>query len=251
MPKYFISDGEYIYVNAEYAEAYIPKDLFHKVDEKVPETAIAYEYGNAFMALGIFYMRFFDSDTEPRTSKPLKTFCYPNTIETHPTSNVTADIELNGEVVTCRVLKYYKGDIMMNAMNTRSVSNCEKFMAFLCSGRVPRALSYWDIFAAWEANFTSNDIDPGVPSVVLQGFISKMCRSNTDVKTEFRKVIGNNPDTDPHDYIPLSMNQMSANSSVMSSLSFERFGEKLTSALIMSEEGLPQEQSPIEKVLVM
>lgn len=248
---YFKTDGEYVYLDVEYAEAYIPEDLFQKVNDKIPETAIAYEYGNAFIALGIFYMRFFDSDTEPRDSKPLKTFCYPNSIETHPSSSVSkVPVDFGDETVKCRCLQYYRGDIMMNATNTRSVTNCEKFMAFLCSGRVPRALSYWDIFQAWQTNFASNDIDPGVPSVVLQGFISKICRGN-DRKTEFRKIIGANPETDPHDYIAFSMNQISANSSVMSSLSFERFKEKLTSALIMSEEGLPQEESPIEKVLVM
>lgn len=253
MPKNFVSDGEYVYLNREYAEAYIPKDLFSKTQEDMSESAIAYEYGTGFMAVGIFYMRFFDDDKAPRESVPLQTFCYPNVIETYPSDNslVKLDLEGTGEAEAYRVLKYYHGDIMMNAVVKKSVRSCEQFMALLTSGRIPRSLSYWEIFNAWQKNFEINDFNPNVPSVILQGFISEICRDLTNPQTQFRKIIGKNPDTDPKKYQALSLNAVSAYSSTMSSLSFERIGEKLTTALIMQKEDIKQPISPIEKVVVM
>lgn len=251
MNKYFYADDEYVYLNAEYAEAYIPASLFAKADVNVPESAVAYEYGSNFVLVGVFYMRFFNSDTEDRESHPLKTFCYPNTIETRPSSNMKMNVNLRGEMVSCRVFQYYKGDIIMNRGIQKNHANCEKFMALMQSGHIPSSLGYWDIFFAWMKNFEINDVNPSVPPVVIQGYISKVCRDANDPAKEFRKIIGENPSTNPHAYRAFSMNDVSAYSSTMSSLSFERLGDKLTTALIMQKENIEQEQSPVEKVLSM
>jgi len=253
MAKNFVSDSEYVYLNREYAEVYIPKDLFSKSEESMSESAIAYEYGTGFMIVGVFYIRFFDNDRTPREEVPLQTFCYPNVIETYPSENSTVklDLEDTGEEDTYRVLKYYHGDIVMNSVIKKSVRNCEQFMALLTSGRIPRSLSYWDIFHTWEKNFEINDFNPNVPSVVLQGFISEVCRMRDNPQVQFRKAIGKDPNISPREYQALSLNAVSAYSSTMSSLSFERIGEKLTTALIMQKENIKQPISPIEKVVVM
>lgn len=251
MSKYLRSDDDYVYLDCEYAEAYIPKDLFAKTDTTISESAVAYEYGNGFKLVGVFYIRFADSENSTMNGKP-NTFCYPNVIETYPSSNSVRSVDLGtGEPVQCRVLEYRKGDIIMNVVNKQDVRNCEQFMGLLNSGRIPSSLSYWEIFNAWMLNFDINGFDPGVPTCVLMGYISELCRAPSDPQTQFRKVIGKDPSIDPYSYMSLDMNEMSAYSSTMSALSFERLGQKITNALIMEKEGIKQPISPIEKVIVM
>ena len=52
-------------------------------------------------------------------------------------------------------------------------------------------------------------------------------------------------------YHAMSMNAVSAYSSVMSALSFERMTEKLTSSINMTKSGVKQKKSPIEQIITM
>lgn len=251
MANEFISDGDYIYLNKEYAEVYIADSLFTKADQKVTESAVAYQYGTGYMVVGVFDMRFFDSDEEDRNSKPLRTFCYPNIIETQPTDVAKMNLEIRGEVDSYRIFKYYRGDIIMHSAIKQSVRNCEQFMGLITSGKIPKSLSYPQIFDTWMKNFEINGISPEVPSVVIQTIIATMCRNPKNPREEFRKIAGKGGNVDLNGYLSVNMNQASAYGSTMSALSFERVTEKLTTSIITTKEGLEQPISPIEKVLTM
>lgn len=246
MAKEFISDGEYIYVNTDYAEAYVPNVLFKSPDEQV--SSIAYEYGNGFKLIGIFSMRFFPTEVRNREKVKLRTFNYPNLIETYPSDSSIETLELDEEPERYRVLKYERGDVMMAANTAQSVDNCETFMQLVATGKIPRALSYPDVYHSWMANFAINGIGPAVPPVVLQTMVAWMCRVPNDPSNQFRMVAGKGG-ANMNDYLSMSMNEVTAYSSVMSALSFERVAEKLTTSLNMTKEGTPQKKSPIEQVM--
>ena len=118
------------------------------------------------------------------------------------------------------------------------------------AGKVPKSLSYDELYFTWKKNFEVNGVNAAIPPVLLQAILSKVCRDSDNTNEEFRKLVGKKK-IDPHSYTMLSMNQISAYSSVMTSMAFERFAEKLTTSLLMSKEGTVQEKSPIEKVITM
>ncbi len=254
MSKELYNDGKHIFINTEYAEAYIPDDLFDRPNEDPSPSSLAYNTGESIVTIGIFYMRFFDKEenvASQRDKVKVRTLSYPNKIETFPSGNTTREtLTINGVTDVYRVLKYNKGDVLMEASSKKSANNVEMFTKLVMAGKVPRSLSYDELFFTWKKNFEINSVNAAIPPVLLQAIISKVCRNPKNTGEEFRKLAGKGK-VDPYDYIMLSMNQVSAYSSVMTSMAFERFAEKLTTSLIMTKEGTPQEKSPIEQVITM
>lgn len=254
MSKELLNDGKYIFINTPYAEAYIPDDLFDRPNEDPSPSSLAYNTGESIITIGIFYMRFFDSEdniNSQREKVKLRTLAYPNKIETFPTGNTSREtLTINGNTEVYRVLRYYQGDILMSAASQKSANNVEMFTKLVMAGKVPNSLSYDELYFTWKKNFEINDVNAAIPPVLLQAIISKICRNPENTSQEFRKLVGKRK-VDLYNYIMLSMNQISAYSSVMTSMAFERFAEKLTTSLIMTKEGTPQEKSPIEQVITM
>lgn len=249
--KEFSNDGKYIFINVPYAEAYIPYDIFDKPTEDPSPSSIAYNTGDSIITIGVFYMRFFDSEETPRDKVKVRTLNYPNIIETRPSGNITVEtLDINGDTDKYKVLRYYMGDILMDAETKQSATNCEMFIKLIMSGKVPKSLSYDNIYFAWRRNFDINGVNPSVPDITLQTIISEMCRDQNDLSKQFRLTAGKQK-TDPFSYQMLNMNAVSAYSSVMTSMSFERFAEKLTTSLNMTKDGVKQKPSPIEQVITM
>ena len=244
----FIKVGDYIHVNVPYMEAYISMDLFGDPEK---ESTVAARYGEGVKTIGLFNMRFFESDTQDREKIHIKTFNYPNMIESYPSeyeSNVS--LTINGIEDKYMILKYYKGDIMMNSAIKQDSSNCESFLNMLTKGKIPNTISYTDIFKIWLKNFQINNVNPGVPSVTLQVIISEMYRNKNNPMEQFRKIAGKG-NKSMYDYIAFNMNEVSSYTSVLSALTFERFSDKLTSSINMTKDGVTQNKSPIEKVISM
>ena len=127
----------------------------------------------------------------------------------------------------------------MEAKSKRSYINTEMFTKLVMAGKLPSSLTYDDLYFSWLRCFQINDISTGIPPVLQQGIISEMARNPDNPAEQFRKIAGKQK-VDPHGYQMFSMNQVSAYSSVMSSMSFERYAEKLTTSLIMTKEGIEQ-----------
>lgn len=243
----FTINGDYIVLDAPYAEAYIPQAVVGDPQKGRP---VAYEYGDGFHTTGLFNIRFYKSDSEPRDSVKLRTFNYPNVILMYPTYKEVATLKLSKGMDEDKyvILKFYKGDIIMNKKIQKGSKNCEEFMDLFIKGKLPKGLSYEDLYYAWVKNFRINGVDPGVPMATLQFVISENCRSKDDPMKQFRKVI-NNEGVSSTDYKVHNMVDVCSNSSVMNALVFERFGEMLTSSLNMSKSGVKQNTSPLEVVL--
>lgn len=243
----FTKDGDNIYINTVYAEVYIPMDLFGEPDK---EATVASQYGNAIRTIGIFNMRFFDSDSKKREDVKLKTFNYPNTIDTYPSDYETAELEINNIKDKYMILKYYKGDILMKTFIKQDSSNCERFLNMLIKGKIPTTIDYTNIFKIWLKNFQINNVNPGVPAVTMQVIISEMYRNKKNPLQQFRKIAGKG-NVNMFDYLAFNMNEVSSYTSVLSALTFERFSDKLTTSLNMTRENVAQNKSPIEKVISM
>ena len=247
-----MNDGKYIYINVPYAEMYIPESIIDTPDGDPKESSVAYECGTGFVTLGICYMRFFKNENQTRDEVPVRTLIYPNLIETHPSdSSKGVTLTINGKTDKYRILKYEHGDTLMEATSRKSSKNCEAFMRLLSSGKIPNSLTYDEVYQAWMDNYDINGMSPSAPAVMLQAIIGEMYRDPKDPSRQFSKVIGENPKVDPRSYQAMSMNAVSAYSSVMSALSFERMTEKLTSSINMTKSGVKQKKSPIEQIITM
>ena len=246
----FVRKDDKIYVNVPYAEGYIPQSLFNPDLET--KSSIAVRYGEGFKLVGIFNMRFYDSDEEPRDSKPLRTFNYPNMIMTYPSESSIATLKLSefSDAEPYIIMKYYMGDVIMDAEEVQAVANCTKLLNMITKGKIPNTIPYDKLVEIWHNNFTINNFNPRVPSLVLQMIWAEMCRDPDDITKPFRMKYGlGNADT-TH-YTETNMNNVSAASSVFSALSFERIKEKLASSVNMTRNGTEQMRSPVEEVLSM
>lgn len=244
----FTRDGDDIVLNVPYAEAYLPESLFKETDS---DSAVAVEYGEGFKVVGIFNMRFFNSDQEPRDSKPIRTFNYPNPIVTYPDSSTIQKLELiPGRPDRYRVFRYYLGDTVMGSEEVEATGNCTKFLHMIIRGKIPTTMPYDEFIHVWEKNFEINSFNPGVPSVTLQMIWAELCRDPDDVTKPFRFKYGRG-NASPTNYNLVNMNTVAAATSVFSGLSFERLGEKMASAINMTRSGAEQRRSPVEDVLTM
>lgn len=251
----FRKENGKIVLNVPYAEAYLPASLVSS-DPLVEKTigksnsTVAILYGEGFQTLGLFNMRFYKSDSEDRESAKLRTLNYPNTIITLPSNYYRETLKLtpDAEEEKYYVLQYYQGDIIMDSSIPKRSSNCEDFLDILVSGKIPYGISIWDLYFAWKRNFDSNGVDPDVPGVTLQMMISDLARLRDDPSEQFRRQLGKGG-VDPTNYRVYNMVNIAANNSVLTALSFQRFGYMLTTSLNMTKSGKAQVKSPLEEVL--
>lgn len=245
----FVKSGDHIVLNVPYAEAYIPASIFGDADKGNPT---AYEYGEGIRTVGLFNIRFYKSDDSSRDASKLRTFNYPNMITMFPSEKEFLTLKLSPDMDEDKylVLKFFEGDIIMSTRIQQNSKNCEYFMNLLIKGKLPKGLSYVDLYLAWEKNFRINNVNPGVPAITLQTIISENCRAKGDPRTQFRKVV-DTPGTTLSDYKVHNMVDICSNSSVMNALTFERFKEMLTSSLNMSISNVKQNTTPLEDVLRM
>lgn len=243
----FAIHGDDIVLNVPYAEVYLPMDVVGTASEGKPT---AYEYGEGIRTTGLFNIRFYNSDQETRESKKLRTFNYPNVITMYPSEKEILTLKLSPEMDQDKylVLKFYQGDRIMSKKIQKKSTNCEDFMNLLIKGKLPKGLSYSDLYVAWKKNFRINGMNPGVPAITLQMIISENCRSKDDPMIQFRKIV-NDSKVSLYDYRVHNMVDICSNSSVLNALAFERFGEMLTSSLNMTKSGIKQNTTPLEKVL--
>lgn len=242
-------DGKNIVLAVPYAEAYIPVDIIGDPDKGNP---VAYEFGEGIRTIGLFNMRFYQNDEMDRESAKLRTFKYPNVITMYPSDRETVELQLAPDMDPEKylVLKFFEGDVIMSTKIQQVSKNCEAFMNQLIKGKLPKGLSYTELYFGWEKNFEINGVNPGVPAITLQIIISENCRSKKDPMLQFRKIV-NDPNVSLYDYKVHNMVDICSNSSVLNALIFERFSQMLTNSINMTKEGVKQNTTPLEEVLYM
>lgn len=251
----FIKRDGKIIVNCDAMEAYIPLDLFDedRVSMDIVHAAVASAFGDGFKVVGVFNVRYANgTDAEKKVSDaPLKTFIYPNIIETYPSSFSDKELQLdpNGEPEKYRVFKYTRGDIMMDADVKKDSDNCTKFLDILNKGKFPNTIPYPEIYNAWIRNIEINNGNVGVTYMQLQFIISCIYKMRKDITKPFRMEYGK--DMTSNDYYTSNIRGSVASSSVFANQTFEHMSRMLTNAVNITRRDLPQDSSPIEKVLYM
>ena len=249
---YFRPDDEWIICTAPYMEAYIPKILFSTLDDAdEKESTLAFAFGEGFKVLGVFNIRIMNNEDDDPEKAAVRTFIYPNIIETYPTEFEVRKLSLNGkEVEEYYVFKYYPGDRIMPVKTQQSSQNCTKFLGVLLAGKIPETIPYDQLTSIWIKNFEINGVDPGIPPATMEAVISELCRAKSDLNKPFRKLIGKtDAKVSPYDYYSANVRQVTALTNAMSALTFEDAGFMTAAAINMTRKGTKQNASSFENIL--
>jgi len=255
MANEFIKKDGKIIVNVDLMRAYIPLDLFDddRVSIDIVHSAVASSFGDGFKVIGVFNIRYANGQDASKNieNAPLKTFMYPNMIETYPSNSFDANLSINkGEEPTrYRVFEYNRGDIMMDAKIKKDIDNCTKFLDLINKGKIPNTVRYEDVYTAWVKNVEINDFDPKVVYMVMQYIIATLYKRRANIDQQFRFEYGK--DMSSNDYYTTNIRGSVASSSVFANQTFEHMGRMLGNAINITRRGLDQEPSPIEKVLYL
>jgi len=249
----FIKDEDYIYLDAPYMEAYIEKDLFEPADRADKASVIAAMVGDSFHLIGVFNVRVFNDPDADREKIKLRTFCYPNLIETKPSEFTQMKLTLTDSLPETQyyVLKYYRGDIVMQSKVKKDSLNSEKYLNMMMSAKLPDSIPYKDLSSLWLKNFNINDVGLGVPVVTIEAMVATLCRDKNNPKNPYRMIAGKNVNYDQQGYLPINARQVTSYTNVMSALTFEDMGTMLTSSINMSRSNTGQSESPFEDILRM
>ena len=252
--EFIKKDGKVI-VNVDLMRAYIPEALFNdeQVSVDIVHSAVASTFGDGFNVVGVFNLRYANGEDAAKKidSTPLRTFMYPNIIETYPSNAYLEKISFNkeDEPEQYRVFEYNRGDIMMDAKIKKDTDNCTKFLDMINKGRIPSTVRYEDVYLAWVKNTEINDFNPKVMYLSMQYIIATLYKRRKRIDQQFRFEYGKNMNS--NDYYTTNIRGSVASSSVFANQTFEHMGRMLGNAVNITRRGMDQESTPIEKVLYL
>lgn len=252
--EFIKKDGKVI-VNVDLMRAYIPLSLFddERVAIDIVHSAVASAFGDGFRVVGVFNIKYANGDDAAKKIDlaPLKTFMYPNLIDTFPSNFYDEKIAFNKdeEPEGYRVFEYNRGDIMMDAKIKKDIDNCVKFLDMINMGKIPNTVRYEDVYNAWVKNIEINDFEPTVTYMVPQFIIASLYKRKANIKQQFRFEYGK--DMSSNNYYTTNIRGSVASSSVFANQTFEHMGRMLGNAINITRRDLDQENSPVEKVLYL
>lgn len=237
--SHFKSDGQFIYLDAEMAEFYIPKSYFD-------DGGFANYVGDVVKSLGVFNVGIFKDGKMIE----MKVMNLPSTIEFYVVDSDDRDVELPGydEPVPCMVLIYQKGHKIMPASVVQHPSNVESYMNFILKGKAP-LVAYHDAINIWMKNQSMNDCTLGVRPEILELILSVTHRYKKNPSLKFSNVISKDTNMSEYDYETNNIRQICQNTSTFTALTFEDQDTMITSSLNRSKTGGNEAYSPIEMLL--
>lgn len=245
MNRWFKAVGEDIIFTGTCMEAYIPIEYYNM--------GIAVEYGgDCIEVLGLFNVRFFEDTDAKKPIGKLETFNIPTNIKVYPTSFENRTLKLVDDVEESQyvVLRFYTDDVVTQKALIQSSKNAEGFLKVLESGKIPRTISYDDIFDIWTANMVKNGVKmPDVPASNREMIIAEIYRDKKDPSKRFAYRMGKNPKTSPYDYIPANSRTLTKYNSTFAGITFEDIDTMITNGLNISKTGRDQTESPIEQII--
>lgn len=239
---YFKSDNKYIYLDTPYAEFYIPKYYFDS------SGSLAEDKGSIIKGLGLFEVGFFENGK----LKEMRALNLPTWTEFFVYESEERDVQLpggNDEATPCKVLKYLKGQKIMNSGVIEDSSNSEAFLNFILRGKLPTFLKYEDAIKVWRKNQSLNSVYLGVPSVIQELVLSNSYRYKEDQNKKFSQVIGKDGSISQYDYIMNNIRQICQYTSTFTALTFEDIDAMVTTSLNRTRTHAEEVDSPLEQLL--
>lgn len=241
MAGIFVKKDISLLLNVDYMEAYIPEHLFKK--------GLNEELGDKVSLLGIFNFKI--GKGPDKLDNKIHTFHFPSMIVTAPSSIDTEEFELikGTGVQRYKVLKYYKGNAVMESLHTiADIGNVEKFVNLLLEAALPNTLPIPDVKRLFLQNIIVNKQSLGISDVALSAMVSEIYRYKNDMSIPFRKMYGAGK-AGELDYQAANARVVSANNGTFSGLIFEDQDTMLVSAVNKKRYNKKENESPLEKII--
>lgn len=239
--NFFRSDNKYIYLNSPYCEFYIPMYYFDGIG------GFAEDLGQHIRTLGVFDVGFFENGK----LKEMHVMNVPTWIDVVVYDSEIRDIRLPGDTSTtqCKVLKFFKDQVVMNSTIIEDSSNAEAYLNFVTKGKIPPIVPYEESIQIWRKNQELNSANLGVPSVILELILSVSYRDKKNPGNKFAHVIGSNLDVSQYDYVMNNIRQICQYTSTFTALTFEDVDAMVTTSLNRTRKHKPEAVSPLEDLI--
>lgn len=231
--KYFKKEGLVVKYLGEELNIFVPDAYF--------ESTLAEVVGDRYFIFGILSAKAINKGKTEMSTINIPTFLnfYPKQVEEAKDDD--------GEKY--RILKFFKGDPVMDAQ-TRADSNvAQTFLKMLCRGKLPTTIPYDEYLNVWDTNLDSNSVKFNVGSVIKEIIIAEMLRTKGNPYQKYAVVKGKNPKADPYGYEPSNINKICSMSSTFSAVTFENMDEMIITSVNMKRYNKEQKDSPLEKII--
>ena len=234
----FRSDDRFIYLDIPYAEIYIPEYFF---DSKWAERR-----QESIFSIGIVDVGIFDDGK----LKEMKLLNLPSQMNFYIYDSEIKNVDLKGMPNTkCTVLKYIKGQKVMDSYIIEDSANAAMFLDMILKGKVPGTVPYSKALNLWMKNQELNSVNFGVPSMTLEMILSVAYRDRNNLGRKFAQVIGGDLTVSEYDYRMARIRQICQYGSTFTAMTFEDFNSMLTTSLNRSRRGDEEMESPVEKII--
>ena len=239
---HFKSDENYIYLEDKYMEFYIPMYYF---DEK---KKFALEFNDHISVFGLFTVGIFNGTS----FKEFRSMNNPYMIHVYTYDTEIRDIDLPGEGITsCKVLKFYQGNKIMNNAIIIDSDNAVQFLKVLNGGKIPHSIPYSKIHQVWKKNQEMSGVDFGVRNEVEEMIISVCYRNRNNMAQKFCKSYGSDLSVSDFDYTTANIRQICQYAATFTALTFEDLDSMVTTSLNRTREKTEEAFTPVEDIIKM
>ena len=237
--NYFRTDGKYIYCDTQYIEFYIPNYYF--------EDKFANDLGDNIQTLGVMSVGIFTNGK----CTSMRVLNIPTNIVMYVNDSESRLIKYpnTGEEVDCLVLKYNKGDKIMNSSVIEDSCNCENFVDIINKGKLPSIIPYGKSIEVWKKNMELNGVYLGVPYVIFELILSASYRYKKDPTQKFGKAAAENPGLSDYDYIMNRIREICQYTSTFTAVTYEDIDSMITTSLNRTKTKSPEAYSPVEDII--
>nr|DAF63257.1 MAG TPA: hypothetical protein [Myoviridae sp. ctXXl13] len=234
----FIEKDNFIFLDTNYCEFYIPEYYF--------DNKWATYQKDSINCLGVFEVGIGDSNGNIKERKTLNVpvitdFYYNDMDETDITGS-------DGTVEKCIVLKYTKGDKVMNSFVVKDSVNAALFLSMITKGKLPKTIKYTDLITVFNKNKALSGVNFGVPSSIEELVLAVSYRDKNDITRKFATVIGAGK-AGEYDYTTTSIRKICQYASTFSAMTFEDVNSMIITSVNRTRHKKNEMDSPVEKIL--
>lgn len=237
--NYLYKKNDGIYVTSPMIKVYILSDYFDK--------NMASKEGTMLRTYGIFRFSVHRSDSEDSTPE-FHDFKYPESILMQFETDEKKIMDIGKGMKEYRVITLLEGMKFMNtAIHIQKVSGIDGFLQHMNYSRVSN-VPYDDMLTLMNRASKMNGVNLGVPSMILEGIVSELCRNPNNFSESFRKIAGD-IGVGMDDYKMVGLDNLAHFNSTFTSIAFENLNKGILLSAKRERYNDPQQKSPIEKTI--
>ena len=238
MAKLFRNDGTDIFLDTDFIEFYIPDYYF---DEGC---GFATDFGATIQTFGIICVGLY----EKGKLSSIKRLQIPMDITLESYDTETRDIDFATGPMKCRVLKYMKGQKIMQYRYVKGSKNTVRLLNMILYGYIPKFVPYDQVYFLLLKSCEQHSVNLGVPNYLLEILITTVYRYIADPSKKFSEVYGKE-DISSYDYQTVNIRKACQYASTFSAITFEDIDSMVTSSLNRSATHKAEPYSPLEEVI--